>query len=72
MTAYMMLAAGCLLWGLVAGGVLALIYAAAAMSRSQERMQRKVRQAWEEARRYRRQCQPPGGRPGPQSCWEHW
>ena len=71
MTAYMMLGAGCLVWGLAAGGVLALIWSAAAMSRNQERMQRTVRQAWEEARRYRQQCQPPDGTSS-QNRWEHW
>jgi hypothetical protein len=71
MTANMLLAAGCTVWGLIAGGVLALTYAAAATSRSQERMQRKVREAWAEACRYR----APGQREqdsSTQNQWEFW
>jgi prefoldin subunit 5 len=71
MTANMLLAAGCTVWGLIAGAVLALTYSAAAMSRSQERMQRKVRQAWEEARRYRAQCQQVQNS-NTQNQWESW
>jgi hypothetical protein len=71
MTADMMLAAGCAIWGLIAGGVLALTYTAAAVSRSQERMQRKVSQAWAEVRRYRDQCEQADD-PSPQNQWEFW
>jgi xanthine/CO dehydrogenase XdhC/CoxF family maturation factor len=71
MTANMLIAAGCTVWGLIAGGVLALTYSAAAMSRSQERMQRKVRLAWEEARCCRAQFQQAQDS-NAQNQWEFW
>ena len=77
MITYLLLGAACTALGLAAGAVLAMIYCAAAMSHHQERMQRKVREAWDEARYYRqrfgnqRPPVPPAPR-GQQDRWETW
>jgi hypothetical protein len=73
MITYLLFGTACVALGLAAGLLLAMIYCAASMSRSQERMQRKVREAWEEARYYRERFgnhwppkEPRGER------WETW
>lgn len=74
MITYLLFGAACTALGLAAGALLALIYCAAAMSRHQERMQRKVREAWDEARYYRQRFGthwPPAPR-SQQDRWETW
>jgi len=73
MITYLLFGAACTALGLAAGALLAMIYCAAAMSHHQERMQRKIREAWEEARYYRERFgnhwPPPRGQ---QDHWETW
>lgn len=74
MITYLLFGAACTALGLAAGILLAMIYCAAAMSRHQERMQRKVREAWDETRYYRERFgshRPPAPR-GQQDRWETW
>jgi hypothetical protein len=52
MEAYLILGAACTVTGGILGVVVAMTYTAAAISHSQERMQRKVLQAQAEARYY--------------------
>jgi uncharacterized membrane protein YraQ (UPF0718 family) len=49
MLLYLLYGAACLITGFVVGLWVEMVYASAAMSRSQHRMQNKVRQAREEA-----------------------
>ena len=73
MITYLLFGTACVALGLAAGALLAMIYCAAAMAHSQERMQRKVREAWEEARYYRERFGnhwPPKERQGDR--WETW
>jgi hypothetical protein len=74
MITYLLFGAACTALGLAAGVLLAMIYCAAAISFHQERMQRKVREAWDEARHYRQRFGdqlPPPPR-GQVDRWETW
>lgn len=72
MNTYLIWGSACGFSGFVAGGLLVLVYAAAATSRSQERMQRKVREARDEVRRQREMCGDAGCPRGQRSRWETW
>lgn len=69
MIVYLFFGFACITTGAAAGGLLALIYAAAATSRGQERMQRKVAEAREQAWRLRRHCRDAHG--GGRASGEH-
>ncbi len=73
MITYLLFGFACMALGVAAGALLAMIYCAAAMSHSQERMQRKVRQAWDEARYYRERFGNHWPPPEPRGDrWETW
>jgi len=73
MITYLLFGTACMALGLAAGALLAMIYCAAAMSHSQQRMQRKVREAWEEARYYRERFGNHWPPPEPRGeRWETW
>jgi hypothetical protein len=72
MITYLLFGAACTALGLAAGALLAMIYCAAAMSHHQARMQRKVREAWDEARYYRQRFGDHWPSRGQQDRWETW
>jgi hypothetical protein len=57
MVTYLTFGCACIASGFAVGGLAALIYSAAAISRSQERMQRKIREAWDQAWQFREECE---------------
>jgi len=72
MATYFFFGFACLFSGLVTGGLLTLICSTAATSRSQERMQRKVHEAWELARHYRERCADTTSGHETRDRWETW
>lgn len=72
MGTYLLFGTACLVLGMAVGALVAMIYSAAAMSRSQERMQRKVREAWDEARYYRERFGNRWPRKEHRDRWETW
>jgi uncharacterized membrane-anchored protein YhcB (DUF1043 family) len=72
MATYLLFGTACLVLGMAVGALVAMIYCAAAISRSQERMQRKVREAWDEARYYRERLGSRWPRREQRGRWETW
>jgi hypothetical protein len=72
MITYLLLGTACMALGVAAGALLAMIYCSAAMAHSQARMQRKVREAWDEARYYRQRLTDQWPSRGQRDRWETW
>ena len=73
MATYLIFGCACIALGFAGGGLLALIYSAAATSHSQERMQRKVCEAWNQAWQFREECEARhGAAHGPPNRRETW